>query len=64
MAIFKQFSLTEKVKLTFRGDAVNALNHPNFGNPNNDISNPSQVGTITGLSGPPRAIQFSLRLAF
>jgi len=63
-AIFKQFSLTERFKLTFRGDAINALNHANFGNPNNDISNPSQVGTITGTSGPPRAIQFSLRLAF
>jgi hypothetical protein len=63
-ALFKQFSLTEKFKLTFRGDAINALNHPNFANPNNDISNPSQVGTITWISGPPRAIQFSLRLAF
>ena len=64
MAIFKQFSLTEKIKMTFRGDAINALNHTNFANPNNDISNPSQVGTITWISGPPRAIQFSLRLAF
>ena len=63
-SLFKQFSLTEKYKLTFRGDAINALNHTNFGNPNNDISNPSQVGTITGTSGPSRAIQFSLRLAF
>jgi hypothetical protein len=64
MALFKQFAITERFKLTFRGDAINALNHPNFGNPNNDISNPSQVGTITGTSGPSRAIQFSLRLAF
>ncbi|HZU43304.1 MAG TPA: carboxypeptidase regulatory-like domain-containing protein, partial [Terriglobales bacterium] len=30
-AIFKQFSLTERFKLTFRGDAINALNHANFG---------------------------------
>ncbi len=63
-AIFKQFSLSEKLKLTFRGDAINALNHTNFATPNSDISNPSQVGTITGTAGPSRAIQFSLRLAF
>lgn len=63
-ALFKQFSLSEKFKLTFRADAINALNHANFANPNNDISNPSQVGTITWISGPPRAVQFSVRLTF
>lgn len=61
--IFKTFPLTEKFKLTFRSDLMNVLNHPNFANPNNDISQPS-AGTITWASGPPRAVQFSLRLAF
>ena len=61
--IFKKFSLSEKFKLTFRADLFNALNHPNFGNPNNDISQ-SSAGTITGTSGNPRDVQFSLRLAF
>ena len=61
--IFKTFPLTERFKLTFRADLFNVLNHPNFGNPNNDISQPS-VGTITGTSGNPRDVQFSLRLAF
>ena len=62
--IFKQFSLNERFKLTFRADLFNVLNHPNFGNPNNDISVQSQVGTITGTSGNSRDVQFSLRLAF
>ena len=61
--IFKQFPLSERFRLTFRADLFNALNHPNFGNPINDISNPS-VATITGTSGNPRDVQFSLRLAF
>jgi hypothetical protein len=62
--IFKKFSLNERFKLTFRADLMNVLNHPNFGNPNNDISNPSQLGTITWAPYSPRAVQFSLRLAF
>ena len=63
-ASFKKFSLNEKFKLTFRSDLMNVLNHPNFANPNNDISQTSTVGTITWASGPTRVVQFSLRLAF
>lgn len=63
-AIFKQFSLTERFKLVFRADLFNALNHPNFGNPNSDISVPSLAGTITSTTGSPRDVQFSLRLGF
>jgi hypothetical protein len=64
MGLFKQFSLTERFKLTFRSDLMNVLNHPNFANPNNDISQPQSAGTITWASGPTRVVQFSLRLAF
>jgi len=35
----KNFPLTEKAKLQFRGDLFNILNHPNFGNPNMGICN-------------------------
>ncbi|MGD0733430.1 MAG: carboxypeptidase regulatory-like domain-containing protein [Terracidiphilus sp.] len=31
----KNFPVTEKVKVQFRGDLFNILNHPNFGNPGN-----------------------------
>ena len=33
----KNFPLTEKVKVQFRGDLFNILNHPNFGNPDGGI---------------------------
>lgn len=62
-SIFKRFSLTERYKLQFRADFFNALNHPNFGNPNSNISVPSRVGTIAS-AGSPRDIQLGLRLSF
>ncbi len=63
MGAFKTFPITERFKLTFRSDLMNVLNHPNFNNPNNDISQPN-AGQVTWVSGNPRVVQFSLRLAF
>ncbi len=37
MSGMKNFPLTEKVKVQFRGDLFNILNHPNFGNPDGGI---------------------------
>ena len=39
----KNFPVTEKVKVQFRGDLFNVLNHPNFGNPGN-------MGICTGIT--------------
>ena len=39
----KNFPVTEKIKVQFRGDLFNVLNHPNFGNPGN-------MGICTGIS--------------
>jgi hypothetical protein len=36
----RQFRLTEKVGLRFRAEFFNILNHPNFGNPNSDLTSP------------------------
>jgi hypothetical protein len=36
----RQFRLTEKAGLRFRAEFFNILNHPNFGNPVNNLSNP------------------------
>ena len=37
----RQFRLTERASLQFRGDFFNILNHPNFGSPVNYLSAPS-----------------------
>jgi hypothetical protein len=36
----RQFRITEKVGLRFRGEFFNILNHPNFGNPTNILTSP------------------------
>ncbi len=59
----KTFPIFEDVRLKFRADAFNVLNHPVFGNPVTDITN-NQFGQITyDLTGA-RVMQFSLRAEF
>src|SRR5205807_2481146 len=64
IAALKSFRIIESLRLQFRSEFFNVLNHPSFGNPNANISNPTRVGTITGTSNSPRVIQFALRLEF
>jgi hypothetical protein len=37
LAVRRQFNITEKVRLQFRAEGFNIINHPNFGNPLNNI---------------------------
>jgi hypothetical protein len=69
--LYKHFYVKEKGKLQLRVTATNILNHPNFGNPNVDISslNVGKITTLQGdrhdtLGGGPRAIQLGLRFDF
>ncbi|MGB0051385.1 MAG: carboxypeptidase regulatory-like domain-containing protein, partial [Terracidiphilus sp.] len=45
----KNFPVTEKIKVQFRGDLFNILNHPNFGNPT-DMGICTAIGTIPGTT--------------
>jgi len=38
LALQRQFHLTEKMGLRFRAEFFNIFNHPNFGNPNNNLT--------------------------
>lgn len=62
-AIQRQFSITERIHLTFRAEAFNALNRSNFGTPSQYINTP-QFGTITMAQNPGREIQLSGRISF
>jgi hypothetical protein len=57
----KNFPIFEKFTAQFRAEAFNIINHPNYGNPANNISN-SNVGSISGTSFDGRDLQFALKL--
>lgn len=75
-ALQRSFSLSEQARLTFRAEAFNVFNHPNFGLPVANLSDPlfgqstQMLGrNLGGLSpiyqiGGPRSIQLSIRLGF
>jgi hypothetical protein len=63
VAFMKNFVIKDKYNLQFRAEMFNALNHPNFGNPNSDIS-VSSVGTITNTASSARVVQFAGRFTF
>jgi hypothetical protein len=63
MSALKNFALAEQVKLQFRAEAYNALNHANFNNPNMSPTN-TAFGRVTTQNGNPRWWQLALRLTF
>lgn len=70
LSVFRNVKLTEKVNMEFRGEAFNAFNNVNFGDPNTTFT-PNAQGTnananfgrsLSALSA--RRIQLGLRLSF
>jgi len=78
LSIAREFPVTERLKLQFRADAFNVLNHPNFsnpgaiinsGDPTNFESSSMLNNGLGGLNplfqeGGPRSLQLSLKVVF
>ena len=58
----RSFALTEKFKLQIQADIFNAFNRANFRDLESNLSS-SAFGTLA-TTGPPRNIQFGLKLTF
>jgi hypothetical protein len=62
LSIFRTFSIGERLRLQFRGESFNLLNHTNFGLPGSTVAS-SSYGLIQSASSS-RNIQFGLKLNF
>lgn len=60
----KKFSVKEKNSFDFRAEFFNIANHPSFGPPPTDISNPNAFGIVTYTVSSPRNLEFVLKYTF
>jgi hypothetical protein len=66
LALSKIFGINwprERSNLQFRAEFFNALNHPQFANPDTNFSSPT-FGVISNTAVNPRVIQLALRFSF
>lgn len=65
LSIIKNITITERVRLQFRAEALNACNTPHFSGPNLNPRDPN-FGRVTSTSSPtlPREFQLGLRLLY
>ncbi len=63
ISLLKNTQIREGIRMQFRAEAINAMNHPQFTAPN---TNPASTafGTVTGEFAWPRVIQFGLKVLF
>ncbi|MBL8179914.1 MAG: carboxypeptidase regulatory-like domain-containing protein [Bryobacterales bacterium] len=62
-SLFKEFAVTERVRMQFRAESFNFANFVQFGFPNQVLSS-GQIGVISATANSPRQIQFGLKLLF
>jgi len=63
LSVLKDTAITEGLRIQFRTEFFNALNHVQFGAPNTSATS-SSFGTITGQYNLPRTVQMALKLVW
>jgi len=62
-SLFRDFSIRERVRFQFRGEATNVFNFVNLSNPGGTLNSSSSFGVISGASAM-RVLQVGGRLLF
>jgi hypothetical protein len=62
-SLSKKFIITERVNVSFRGEAFNLFNHVNFSAPNTNPTD-TNFGRITGTQSAARSWQFALKITY
>ena len=63
LSLFREDRMTERIKMQFRAESFNLLNHPAFDVPQTTITSPL-FGVVSGTIGNARQIQLGLKLLF
>jgi hypothetical protein len=63
LSLFREDRITERVRLQFRVEGFNVLNHPSFGVPNAIVS-ASNFGRISSTVSTERQLQLGLKVIF
>jgi hypothetical protein len=63
VSVIKYVPITERIRLQFRGEFLNAFNHASFSPPNMTVTG-TTFGTITDTLIHPRRIQLGLKLTY
>lgn len=64
MSLVKKFKITERYAVSFRAEAYNLFNNPNFAAPNANLSTLASFGKLPSIVGNARILQMALRCDF
>jgi hypothetical protein len=64
LSVSKNIAIAGSSKLDVRMELFNAFNHPQFANPDVNVTDGKNFGRITGTSVNPRLIQFAMKYSF
>jgi hypothetical protein len=63
MSLFRDFPIRERLKVEFRGEAMNVFNNVVYGQPGSSVGQPG-FGQITSTAIDPRTLQLSAKIIF